>query len=160
VSRYSGIQDVYDALEDNGLLESQGDQVLPMGATAGAESTQGVSYSRSLFSDMEVACYYIDIFYLEGQSFETNVKQVLDARADDEDVLVALAAESWCVILTRGDLDADIPGNIADLVLKALGEGEIVWSRQIPEAEWFTSPFTTTRDILGLRSGLHVIGEL
>jgi hypothetical protein len=150
VSQYSGIQDIYDALEDDGLLESQGRQVFPKDATSGAESTQGVLYSRSLFSDMEVACYYIDIFYLEGQSFEANVQQVHAARAGDENVLVAVAAESWCIILTRGDLDADIPGNIADLVLKALGEGEIVWSRQIPEAEWFTSPFTTAGDILGL----------
>ncbi|WP_341953392.1 hypothetical protein [Salinibacterium sp. TMP30] len=153
MSRYAGAQDVYDILEAEGLLASQGHQVFPKDLTPGAESVQGVLYSTSLFSDMSVASYYIEIFYLKGQSFQTNTQQMHQARADDESVLVALAAESWCAILTRGDVDADIPGNIADLVLEALGEGEIVWSRQIPEAEWFTSPFANTGDLLSVLEG-------
>ncbi|MGZ0212238.1 MAG: hypothetical protein ACKVI4_07140 [Actinomycetales bacterium] len=148
MSRYAGVQDIYEALAQKGLLESQGHQVFPKDVTPGAESAQGVLYSRSLFSDMEVASYYIEIFYLEGQSCEANTQQIHQARADDESALVALAAESWCAILTRGDVDAHIPGNIADLVLEALGEGEIVWSRLIPEAEWFTPPFANTGDLL------------
>ena len=55
MSRYAGVQDIYEALAQKGLLESQGHQVFPKDVTPGAESAQGVLYSRSLFSDMEVA---------------------------------------------------------------------------------------------------------
>jgi len=146
---YTSAKAILTRLREAGLIDSEGVRILPTALTSSprTEETQGVSYCRSHFSDADIAAYFINIHYTEVHDLQASIDR-LNALPHDDGTLVGLAAPSWSLTITRGRMDSDIPGNITNLVLHALGEGDVVWSERIPEAEWFTARFTHADEIL------------
>ncbi|WP_167043509.1 pentapeptide repeat-containing protein [Salinibacterium sp. ZJ454] len=138
MSRFTRAQDVYDTLAATGLLDSQGRRGLP---EQELDAVQGVRHCFSSYSGDDIPAYYIDVEFAPARDLESTATHLLTEHFADPRNLLAVATDTWSLVLCQGQKDSDIDEDIADQILAALGEGAIVWSRDIPGSEWFTPSF-------------------
>lgn len=139
-------QEIYDALEDAGLLEFQGWQI--PGSFDGRDCAQGVSYCYSQFSDDQIDAYTIDIETWTADIADNAVRRLREEHEAEPRSLLCIVGSSWGVRLCQIQNDSEIPANIAELIVSALGGGRVVAERPIPDPEWFDPKYVSVQAIL------------
>jgi hypothetical protein len=105
---------------------------------------------RSNWSDDDVDAYEIEVTAWLGDDHDVEGAHLRPGeRLDDPAIMFLLAGDGWSLTARHRDPDADIPIDLAQQLLAAIGDGEIVWHRGIPHASWFETQYSTATEMLG-----------
>ena len=146
-------EDIYIALESANLVDTHGVPVSEdpefLYRHKNFLTAQAKKNCDSSLSGDTVPNYFLNIDIWPEETVEASVSHVKTEYEHVEEALVAIAGQRWSVVLTRGAKDGEIPRDIAQQLLVALEVGQLVWSRSIPEPEWFRSNYSTASEIIG-----------
>lgn len=113
---------------------------------------QGVKYTQSIYSGDDVDAYYIDVEVWRRDEFDneyTSMGAVFSKSqlAYEDSVLAVIGGDNWALWIRRGARDAEADFDLADSVIYALGQGVVMWSREMPMPERPNSRFKDLRHL-------------
>lgn len=151
---------LFDLLQEEDLADTFGSQAAHMSSDARhkfhtGQVGQAVKYITSEFSGNDVFGYFVNFECYDEKSPAKSAALISEHFSFDEDIFLAISGVNWGVAIGRGDVDARIPENLAELFLDALPSAVVVWDLGIPEPEWFTPRFNSSAE---LASGLSMAG--
>lgn len=146
LSEYDSARDILLELLSRELLTAPAPRMEQNDSIAHGYSLRQVMFTGDDSDDGYA--YHITVHFEHGLSLREGARKLRDQYMSKDSYIIAIAGPEWRLIVDKLEQDVDIPINLSELLLDVLPEGEVIWSRPLPDPAWFDLKYETVTEMV------------